>query len=215
MELIKITFKDCSRLFLEDTFDLIQQDELEVLNNWIFKSKEYITDDYENITIKKLQPRLIYRVDDWNEQELIEHFIAPIFALIDFNTKEYGMFSERFLKATIGDYELSGNPDAVVAKGRRVPKIPYFCFHEYKKETENKGEPQGQCLAAMLVAQELNNDKKNIYGVVVKGKMWEFMVLQGKQYAISKSYNSSDEEIYEIVKLLKHLKTIIDEFVKS
>lgn len=41
------------------------------------------------------------------------------------------------------------------------------------------------------------------------------MVLQGKAYAISNSYISTDEELYDIVKLLKHLKTIIEEYVKS
>jgi len=50
---------------------------------------------------------------------------------------------------------------------------------------------------------------------VVKGEKWQFLVLQGKQYAISTAYKATDEELFEIVKLLKHLKTIIEEYVKS
>jgi len=215
MELIKINFKDCDRLLLEETFGLIQNDEINIMSNWIENTYNCIIDDYENITIKKLLPVLKYRVDDWNEQELIEHFISPIFSLIGFNTLEYGMFSERLLKAVINDYELLGYPDAIVAKGRRVPKIPYFCFYEYKKEEENKGDAKGQCLAAMMVAQELNNNTKPIFGVVVKGVNWYFMVLQGKEYAISKPYKAVDDELIEIVKLLKHLKSIIEIYVKS
>jgi len=119
------------------------------------------------------------------------------------------------LKAIVGEYELSGYPDAIVAKGRRAPEIPYFCFHEYKNEKEPLGDPAGQCLAAMLVAQELNNNQRPVYGVVVKGMHWYFMVLQGKEYVVSKPYLSIDEEIYEIVKMLKHLKTIIEEYVKQ
>ncbi len=44
--------------------------------------------------------------------------------------------------------------------------------------------------------------------------MWYFIVLKGKEYALSNPYKAVDEEIYDIVKQLKHLKTIIEEFVK-
>ncbi len=215
MEPIKVNFKDCDRIFLEDTFTLIQLQKFDLLSNWTESGKLQQVTDFEREILIRLQDTLIYRVDDWNEQELIENFISPLFSIINFNTLVYGMFSERLLKAIIGEYELSGNPDAIVAKGRRYPKIPYFCFHEYKKEQENKGDPAGQCLAAMLVAQELNNNQRPIYGVVVKGLMWNFLVLRGKEYAISKSYQAIDEDIYDIVKLLKHLKIIIEEYVKQ
>ena len=53
--------------------------------------------------------------------EPIENFISRLFSIINFNTLTYGMFSERLLKVTIGDYELSEYPDAIVAKGNRYP----------------------------------------------------------------------------------------------
>jgi len=215
MELKKVNFKDCDRLFLEKTFQLIQLDDFGLINNLIDAILHYSISDNEMWLLNSLQSKLKYRADDWNEQELIESFIAPLLSIIDFNTKTYGLFSERLLKAAIGDYELSGYPDAIVAKGRRAPETPYFCFNEYKKEKDSSGDPQGQCLAAMLVAQELNNNTKPIYGVVVKGINWYFMVLRGKEYAISNAYKATDEELFEIVKLLKHLKTIIEEYVKS
>jgi len=210
-----LNFKDCSRLILERKLGLEQIDTIDILEEWIEKSKDYKIDDIENQLLIRFRELLKYRVDDWNEQELIEHFIAPVFSLVSFNTKKYGMFSWRTMTATIEDITLTGKPDAVVAKGRREPEIPYFCFQEYKKEEETTGDAKGQCLAAMLVAQELNNNNLPVWGVVVKGKMWDFMVLRGRQYSISKSYNSTDEELFEIVKLLKHLKTIIDEYVNS
>jgi len=210
-----LNFKDCSRLILERKFGLVQVETHLLLNKWIEMSQDYMIDDIETSIMIKQQKQLIYRVDDWNEQELIEHFIAPMFSIINFNAEKYGMFSFRPMSCQIGDYMLTGKPDAVIAKGRREPEIPYFCFHEYKKELENAGDPVGQCLAAMLTAQALNDNNKPIYGVVVKGKYWEFVVLQGKEYAISNSYKSTDNELFEIVKLLKHLKTIIEEYVKS
>jgi len=215
MEIIKKIFKECDRLFLDETFNLEQVDEINLLTKWLEAINSYLIEDYENKLLLRLQTTLIYRADDWNEQELNENFISPLLSLVNFNTREFGMFSERLLKSTICNYELIGYPDAIVASGRRIPKIPYFCFHEYKKELDNQGDPYGQCLAAMLVAQELNNNKKPIYGVVVKGVSWSFMVLQGKEYAISRAYNSTISEIFEIVKLLKHLKTIIEQYVKE
>ncbi len=215
MELIKKTFKECDRIFLDDTFKLKQLRHIVVLDTWLNSKDKYTVNEHEDYLLKKIQDIIIDHVDDWNEQELIEHFISPLFSLVNFNTLEYGMFSERQLKATIGKYELSGNPDAIIAKGRRRPEIPYFCFNEYKKEKDPEGDPQGECLVAMLVAQELNNNQRPIYGVVVKGEKWQFLVLHGQEYAISKSFNSTDDDIFEIVKLLKHLKTIIEEYVKS
>jgi len=214
MELIKKIFKDCDRLFIEKTFNFKQLKQHKLLTDWKIESEKYEIEEYEYKLLLRMQERLNYRIDDWNELELVEQFIAPVFNFIDFNNDDFGMFSERLIKGVIDNYELYGYPDAIVAKGRREPEIPYFCFHEYKKETENKGDPQGQCLATMIVAQELNNNIP-IYGVVVKGDKWYFMILQGKEYAISKPYKSVDEELFEIVKLLKHLKIIIEEYVKS
>jgi hypothetical protein len=210
-----INFRNCTLLSLERKLGVAEVEMLNSLHDLISQIKNYEIDTIEKQLLLKFQKMLIYRVHDWNEQELIEHFIAPVFSIVSFNTEKYGMFSWRPMTATIGEIILTGNPDAIVAKGRREPEIPYFCFHEYKKEKESENDPQGQCLAAMIVAQELNNNDKPIYGVVVKGEKWQFMALKGKEYAISNSYKATDEELFEIIKLLKHLKTIIEEYVKS
>ncbi len=212
METIK--FKDASRLILERKLGLKQLKILQDLENWM-QSENFVLDDFDKKIIAELQEQLKYRVDDWNEQELIENFISPLFLLIRFNTEEYGLFSFRPMSAIIGEITLCGNPDAVIAKGRREPEIPYFCFNEYKKETDSSGEPIGQCLAAMIVAQEMNYNQKPIYGVVVKGMMWYFLVLQGKEYAISIGHKATSHEIFDIVKILKHLKTIIEQYVNG
>jgi len=210
-----MNFADFDCEMIEEIFGLSRKRNTEVLQKWIDLSKNYEIDEFENKYLLRLIDTLIDRVDTWNERELLEHFIAPVFSIINFNASDWGFFSERTLTATVNDIILTGKPDAIIAKGKYSPKIPYFCFHEYKKEQDTKGDPKGQCLAEMLAAQELNNNGKPIFGVVVKGKIWEFMVLQGKEYAISNSYKATDEELFEIVKLLKHLKTIIEEYVKS
>jgi len=210
-----MNFYDFDCEMIEEIFGLSRKRNTEVLQKWIDLSKNYEIDEFENKYLLRLIDTLIDRVDTWNERELLEHFIAPVFSIINFNASDWGFFSERTLTATVNDIILTGKPDAIIAKGKYSPKIPYFCFHEYKKEQDTKGDPKGQCLAEMLAAQELNNNGKPIFGVVVKGQMWYFMVLQGKEYAISNAYKATDEELFEIVKLLKHLKTIIEEYVKS
>jgi len=210
-----MNFNEFDRELLDDMFGLKQVRSHSVLTNWISMSKLQEVTDFESKFMLHIQNTLIDKVDFWNEQELIENFVGPLFALVSFSSLEYGLFSERLLTAKIGEIELSGKPDAIIAKGRYSPKMPYFCFHEYKKENEPKGDPAGQCLAAMFAAQELNSNLRPLYGVYVVGKIWYFMVLQGKEYAITKAYQAIDDDIYDIVKLLKHLKTIIEEFVKQ
>ena len=114
MEPIKVNFKDCDRIFLDDTFKLKQFRNLALLDIWQKSKENYIINEHEDYLLKTIQDILIDRVDDWNEQELIENFIGPMFSLINFNTLKYGLFSERLLKAIIDDYELSGYPDAIV-----------------------------------------------------------------------------------------------------
>ena len=61
----------------------------------------------------------------------------------------------------------------------------------------------------MLVGQMLNEEENIIYGCYVVGQLWYFMVLKGKEFTISKSYSSDDEEIFEIIKILKALRSIL------
>ena len=74
---------------------------------------------------------------------------------------------------------------------------------------DSKGDPIGQNLAAMLVGQHENTDDEPVYGCYVVGRNWFFMVLQEKQYSISKAYSADDDEIFEIVKILKSLRSIL------
>lgn len=209
----KSNFREWNKLGLEKTFGLRQVRALSALDDLLKESEAQPVDDAERRALIRRRDQLIYRGDDWNEIELIEHFIAPILTLVDFNTDEFGLFAERTISAVVEDYELSGEPDAVIAKGRRAPEIPYFCFHEYKKENEPRGDPAGQVLVAMLVAQELNNHQAPVYGLYVNGSKWRFMALQGKDYAISVSFPADRDELFDILKILKRLKQIIEVLV--
>ncbi len=120
---------------------------------------------------------------------------------------------ERDLAITIDDYELSGRVDGMIATGYRNPKMPYFCMNEYKRQTDPNGDPKGQVLIAMLVAQQLNENTKPIFGSYIIGRNWCFMALVGKEYAISKDFSCVDDEIFDIHRMLKSLKVQIDKLI--
>jgi len=119
---------------------------------------------------------------------------------LNFSLLFFGLFG-----LDIGEYHSYG----MIATGFREPDIPLFCLHEYKRSVENQGTPDAQVLAAMLVAQELNQRNKPIYGLYVVGLIWNFVVLKDNEYCISKDYTSDDENVFLIFKMLKALKQII------
>jgi len=156
-----------------------------------------------------LKKSLIRGGRSWNEVELENKFISPVIMTADIDDEQIGYFLERRLSAVVGDYELSGTVDGLIATGFREPDIPLFCLHEYKRSVDNQGSPDAQVLAAMLVAQEQNNNQKPIYGVFVLDFDWNFMILNGHEYFISRTYHTDNEEIFSIFKMLKVLKQLI------
>jgi len=210
-----INFRNCTTEFVEDTFNLTKIKESNYLNNWFVDSKNIEISDFETQAVLYFQTILNQKVLDWNEYELSEQFIGPLISLVNFNTHKFSAFVFRQLKGQIGDYILSGEPDLMIATGRSQPKIPYFCFQEFKRSFENPGEPQGQVLASMLIAQEQNVEKHPIYGIYVIGKYWHFLVLHKNEYVVSKSFTADDEEIFDIFKLLKQLKNIIIQSIEN
>lgn len=166
--------------------------------------------DIDTQVLYKLQKPLIKAGREWNEAELESKFITLVIMQSEIDDGEnIGYFLERHLKGTVGNYELKGIVDGMIATGFREPDIPFFCMQEFKKSMDNPGRPDAQALAAMLVTREINNNKKPIYGMYIVGLTWNFMVLDDIQYCISKDYKSDDDEVFDIFRMLKALKHII------
>jgi hypothetical protein len=145
----------------------------------------------------------------WNEQELSLNFIGPIIGLVNFTTENTNFFAGRELVGEVDGEPLRGKPDGMIASGRMEHEKPYFCFQEYKKGIDPNGDPYGQCLVAMLTAQTINDARHPIYGVVVVGQQWNFLILDKTNYSISHGFISLDDDIFFIFKLLKTLKETI------
>ncbi|OQY49187.1 MAG: hypothetical protein B6242_00050 [Anaerolineaceae bacterium 4572_78] len=202
-----LKFSECTLVKLDKTFSLNRTYKDKTLRDWI-EGKSTIS-DIERHVLNMYRQALDIQGYDWNEVELRQHFIGPMLALVNFSSPQIGIFSERRFSGIVDGIEMSGEPDSIISSGFREPEKPYFCFQEYKKERDPKGDPAGQALAAMLVAQEINEHRHPIYGCYVQGRDWSFMVLHDKEYCISRPYVAVHDDIVEIFRILKVLKQII------
>lgn len=205
----KLYLNDMTQQKMYKIFGLRKVSKIQALENWITDLPELT--ERELIVAQLYQERLLENIDIWNEQELSLGFIGPVLNVISFNIPyQLNFFAQRSLSVIVGDYELTGKPDGLLASGFQEPEAPYFSFHEYKKETDHSGDPAGQNLAAMFLGQMLNEVQNTIYGCYVVGRNWFFMLLEDKNYAISKTYSADDfEELCKIIKILKKLRATI------
>jgi hypothetical protein len=84
------------------------------------------------------------------------------------------------------DADLSGAPDYLIGRlshlGRWVMEPPYvIVVNQAKRDDFVRG--WGQCLAALLAAQKLNNlPELTLYGITTNGITWQFGKLEGATY---------------------------------
>lgn len=201
------TFKEWDLDGLDEAFGLKQVWQSELLDAW--EQNTATVDDFERKSLSKIQASLIRGGRAWNEVELENKFISPLIVLADIDDEEIGYFLERSLTGVVGDYELSGVVDGMIATGIRNPHVPYFCMHEYKRSIENQGSSDAQVLAAMLVAREMNQNRLPVYGLFVVALVWNFMVLKDNDYCISREYIASGDDVFAIFRMLKTLKQIV------
>jgi hypothetical protein len=165
----------------------------------------------EKAILERLQARLLRMADAWNEFDMSINFIGQILHLIDYQEDKYRTFFNHALVATINNKEIKGRVDAMLAKGRQIPKSPIFFLQEYKQESGTNNDPMGQLLIEMLVAQHLNNEPESeIYGCYIVGRNWFFVVLNGKEYAVSDAYVATQADLFEIVAILKKVKVLFE-----
>jgi hypothetical protein len=63
----------------------------------------------------------------------------------------------------------------------------------------------------MVAAQLLNgNSEKPLYGSYTLGRLWFFVVLENKQYSVSKTYDATQvDDLTEMVAILEKVKVFI------
>ena len=150
----------------------------------------------------------------WNEEELKMHFISPILSVANTNIPNVcKTFFERPLHGIINNYEMDVITDCMVAlpKLSGDPDKPYFFLQEFKQSQRfGRTDPEGQMLAAMLLAQQSNADDKYLYGCFVIEKNWHFTTLKGLDYCVSPQFDATKkEDLIKIVYMLCQLKELI------
>ncbi|MEM7131247.1 MAG: hypothetical protein AAF702_33330 [Chloroflexota bacterium] len=203
------SFKECTLKYLDKTFGLEQVKTLSALEQWLTMPADI--SEIERHHLIHMRNVLEFNVHDWNEHELDSRFIGPLFTLVDYSSNKFNHFAQREFEGMVEDVRLFGRPDGVIASGRREPEKPFFAFQEYKRRLDPNGDPAGQALAAMLVGQSMDEVPKPLYGCYVIGQVWQFILLEGKQYAISQDFSAITDEIFDIFRILKALKQIVIE----
>ncbi len=202
------SFSQWTRQDIELTFNLKQVKESQILTDWLNTQNVTLTTD-EQKRIQELSTFLADNIVSWNEFELQIHFIGPMLDLINFQFPFIRGFYQRQLSAKLNDTKVSGNVDFMIATGKDDPIQPFFCLHEYKREKGKDSDPLGQLLIEMLAAQANNKVNIPIYGIYVIGRLWFFTALYGSEYAVSKDFSATDDDVLKIFAILKNLKSSI------
>ena len=206
--------KQYSEAELIETFGLtrIEDNTTPLMQEWLSVKKPVFTVIEQHIFDEKLL--LAHQnLFNWNEEDLKMKFISfilPLGHLID--TDKYITGFEKSITAVVNNIRLTTKTDFLVSSGRyNIHKSPYFHIQEYKPSKKPTGDSMAQLLEAMLITQVLNNNKKPIYGCEVVGKYWNFVILEQKNYYISKSYDSTDTDgLLGIIAILRNFTHILE-----
>ncbi len=110
---------------------------------------------------------------------------------------QYSLWSHKSISA---DDILVGTPDYMIAKrselGKNVLGFPLILVTEAKQNDFKKG--WGQCLAELVAAQQLNQNKEEaVYGIVTDAETWQFGKLQ-KQLFTKNDYRATIDNLNEV-----------------
>ncbi len=190
---------------IEIEFGIERIEDLDILMDWIqVPILTSLPPNFENLRIT-----LAKYVEMWNEDELKMMFLALFLAEINFNNlPHYKVFTQRYFSFHTENVEANGKIEWLVATGKQTPKKPFFFLQEFKPEKNSGNDPLGQLLIAMLDAQFLNQpQEKPVYGCYMIGRLWFFVALKGKNYAVSRAYDATQiDDMSQIIGILQKVK---------
>jgi hypothetical protein len=182
------------------------------LKQWLDVSLTKL-DEYEARLLHLLPQELEVWQYAWNEEELKMYFIASLIRIANINEKGViGTFFERKLKGIVNNITISVTCDCMIAKTKLSgdPDLPFFFLQAFKRSKGDSHDPEGQMLAAMILAQSLNQNGKTMYGSWIQGRFWYFTTLIQQDYCVSKPLDATNEnDLWKIVFILKKLKTLV------
>jgi hypothetical protein len=195
-----------------NTFGVKRLQRCDSLNQWL--TANYELDDFEQKTLDKAIDRYFDLAASWNEEELKMHFISPIISVANPNIANVcKTYFERPLSGILQGFRLNLITDCMIAQPKLAgdPDKPYFFLQEFKQSQRfGRTDPEGQMLAAMLLAQQINQDNKTLYGCFVIERQWFFATLNNLDYCVSRQFDSTQKpDLLQIVYTLRKLKELI------
>ena len=195
-----------------DSYNIETVTQCQHLDDWLTAQPTDFS-PLEKLLLDELPEELRENERSWNEEELKINFIGAVFRIAKLNVKGVmKTFFERSLSGTVQGKKISVIVDCMVASPKKSgnPEAPYFFLQEYKRSKGDSHDPEGQMLAAMLLAQEKNEDKSPLYGCWVQGAAWRFTVLNGLEYCVSQTFDATNPTaLLQIVLILRKLKKLI------
>jgi hypothetical protein len=195
-----------------DSFNINPITKCATLEDWMNAPLSPITDIHEGM-LAELPEEYTENYIGWNEEELKMNIISIIFKVANVNQKGVvKTFYERKLSGKVDNKNISVIADCMIASHTNSgkPQTPYFFMQEFKRSKGDSNDPEGQMLAAMILAQEMNQDNKPLYGCWVQGKNWNFTTLLMRDYCVSKQYDVTDlSDLHQIVFILRKLKSLV------
>lgn len=149
----------------------------------------------------------------WQEEDLKMKFISFVLRLGHLKSNNrYTTYFEKTIFATVEGNYLKTKSDFMVAKGvLDIPQIPYFHFQEYKPHINPTGESMAQLIEAFLIAQTQNANGKPLYGCEIMGAIWRFVIMEGKTYYVSESFDCTKRDsLMKIIAMLRKFKDILE-----
>jgi hypothetical protein len=207
--------KEWTEAELMDKFGLERYDsEYPLLVDWL-RVETPVFPEYESRFFEHLLMLIKQKGDFWNEETLKMQFISPLLAIfVQFYDKQkrYEGFFDETLSATVEGIYLQTETDFMLAKGiGDIAKTPYFHFQEYKRSRKSPPEPMAQLIEAFLIAQEKNKNGKPLYGLTIVGSNWRFVLMEGRKYAISRTFDATQkDDLMRIIAVLRHFKVILE-----
>lgn len=190
---------------------LVGNHKMPLMADWT--QAETTLDVFESRLFERKLAKAQENIEWWHEEDLKMKFISFILdlAYLEEDNEDYISYFEKTLSATVNNTFLKVKTDFMLAKGvMNKPKKPYFHFQEYKKLKDPTGDPVAQLIEAFLIAQTLNQNGKPLYGCTVTGKLWDFFVMDGTTYCVSKSYDCTErEDLMKIIAMLRQFSIIL------
>ncbi len=172
-----------------------------------------VFDTVEQANFDKALKKAIKDLKGWSEEDLKMKFISSILDLgyMTLDDKVISYF-DKIISAEVEGIKLTVKSDFMLARGiMNIHKEPYFHFQEYKPNKNPHGDSMAQLLEAFLIGQTKNTRPIPLYGVDIVGKIWTFVIMDGKEYCSSKIFDSTDhEDLLRIIAILRKFRHILE-----